>query len=117
MIIGVQGSRNFSDYTIFLRAMSTALRDFPENDTEIVFISVGPYRVNEMVMEFSNISERSLKARGIKIKVVKMPPKSLKERMHDLDYFIYFSLPKEPLSDLVRHAEDIDVEVGVYRYA
>lgn len=116
MIIGIQGSRSFTDYQIFLRAMGTALYDL-DGDTEIVILSAGPYRVNEMAMEFVNVSERSLKARGIKAKVVKLPPKALKERMHDVDYFVYFSLPKEPTSDLVRHAEDIDVEVGIYRYA
>jgi hypothetical protein len=97
--------------------MRTALHDFDEDDHEIVIFSAGPYRVNEMVMEFTNISERSLKARGIKVKVVKMPAKAIEERMVDLDYFIYFSLPKEPVSDLVQHAEDKEVEVGIYRYA
>jgi hypothetical protein len=116
MIIGIQGSRNFNEYAIFLRAMGTALYDLGE-DKEIVILSAGPHRVNDMAMEFVNISERSLKARGIKAKIVKMPAKALKERMHDVDYFIYFSLPKEPVSDLVRHAEDIDIEVGIYRFA
>lgn len=116
MIIGIQGSRNFTDYQIFLRAMGTALYDLGE-DTEITILSAGPYKINDMAMEFVNVSERSLKARGIKARVVKMPPKALKERMHDVNYFVYFSLPKEPVSDLVRHAEDIDIEVGIYRYA
>lgn len=117
MIVGIQGSRNFNDYTIFLRAMGTALSMLPEDATEFTIMSAGPLRVNEMAMEFSNISERSLKARGIKIKVVKVPPKWFKSNMHVIDYFMYFGLPKEPTSDLVREAEDKDIEVGVYRYA
>ena len=117
MIVGMQGSRNFTDYTIFLRAMGTSLASLPEGDTEFTIMSAGPVRVNEMAMEFSNISERSLKAKGIKIKVVKVPPKWFKSNMHVVDYFVYFSLPKETPSDLVREAEDKDVEVGVYRYA
>lgn len=116
MIIGMQGSRNFNDYNIFLRAMGTALYDL-DGDTNITILTAGPHRINDMVMEFTNVSERSLKARGIKVKVVKMPPIALKERIHDLDYFIYFGLPKEPVSDLVEEAEDKDIEVGIYRYA
>ena len=112
----MQGSRNFNDYNVFLRAMGTALYDL-DGDTEFTILSAGPHRVNEMAMEFINVSERSLKARGIKAKLVKMPPIALKERIHDLDYFIYFSLPKESSSDLVREAEDKDIEVAVYRYA
>lgn len=117
MIVGMQGSRNFNDYTIFLRAMGTALSSLPEGSTEFTIMSAGPVRINEMAMEFSNISERSLKAQGIRIKVVKVPPKWFLSNMHVIDYFMYFSLPKETLSELVREAEDKDVEVGVYRYA
>jgi hypothetical protein len=68
-----------------------------------------------MALEFINVS--NWKSRGIKAKVVKMPPVALKERISDLDYFVYFSLPKESESDLVREAQDKDIEVGIYRYA
>ena len=114
MIVGIQGSRNFNDYTVFLRAMGTALHDL-NGDEEFTIISAGPYRVNEMALEFINVS--NWKSRGIKAKVIKMPPVALKERIADLDYFVYFSLPKESESDLVREAQDKDVEVGIYRYA
>jgi len=115
MIIGIQGSRNFNDYSVFLRAMGTALYDL--EDGEFTILSAGPHKVNDMAMEFTNVSERSLKAKGIKAKVVKMPPVALKERLSDLDYFIYFSLPRETESDLVKEAQAKDVEVGIYRYA
>jgi hypothetical protein len=94
--------------------MGTALHDL-DGDEEFTIISAGPYRVNEMALEFINVS--NWKSRGIKAKVVKMPPVALKERITDLDYFVYFSLPKESESDLVREAQDKDVEVGIYRYA
>jgi hypothetical protein len=116
MIIGMQASRNFNDYQIFLRAMGTALYDIGE-DTEFTIITAGPHKLNDMAMEFINISERTLKNKGIKTKVVKMPPVALKERIHDMDAFFYFSLPKETPSDLVKEAEDKDVEVFIYRYA
>jgi hypothetical protein len=37
--------------------------------------------------------------------------------MYVINYFMYFSLPKETPSDLVREAEDKDIEVGIYRYS
>lgn len=116
MIIGVQGTRNFNDYNIFLRAMGTALSDLDSSDTEIIIYSAGPANVNSMAMEFSNVSERSLKARGIKIRMNRVPPKWLRDNIRDVDYFAFFSKPKEPVSDIVEAAEAKDKEVGVYRY-
>jgi hypothetical protein len=97
--------------------MGTAMASMSEDDKEIVMMSAGPVNLNAMAMEFSNISERSLKSRGIKIKVVKVPPSWFKSNMYVINYFMYFSLPKETPSDLVREAEDKDIEVGIYRYS
>jgi hypothetical protein len=116
MIVAIQGTRNFNDYNIFLRAMGTALSSISEGDKTFTIFSAGPANINAMAMEFSNVSERGLKSRGIRIKLVKVPPKWIKENMSSVDYLAYFSKPKEPLSDLVDVAEDKDVEVGVYRY-
>ena len=116
MIVALQGTRNFSDYTIFLRGMGTALSMLPEGDTEINIYSAGPAQINSFGMEFSNISERSLKARGIKIKFIKIPPSWIKNNIHTIDYFVYFSKPKESLSELVELADSKNIEVGVYRY-
>ena len=116
MIVAIQGSKNFEDYNVFLRAMGVALSMLPEGDTDILVSSAGPLNINNMAMEFVNISERSLKARGIKIKLIKVPPSWIKENIHNIGYFAYFSKPKESVSDLVDLAEAKDVEVGVYRY-
>lgn len=116
MKLGIQGSRNFSEYNIFIRAMGTALAALEKGDTEFLIYSCGPANLNSMALEFSNISERSLKARGIKIRVHKVPPSWIKQNIHDIQYFAYFSKPKEPVSDLVDLAEAKDVEVGIYRY-
>jgi hypothetical protein len=69
-----------------------------------------------MAMEFANISERSLKSRGIKIMVRKVPQSWIKDNIFEIDYFAYFSKPKESVSELTRYAEEKDAEVGVYRY-
>lgn len=116
MIVAVQGTKSFDDYTIFLRAMGTAMLNLPEGDKEIYVYSAGPAHINSMCMEFVNISERSLKARGIKIKFIRVPPSWIKENIIDVGYFAFFSKPKESLSDLVKLAEAKEIEVGVYRY-
>ena len=116
MIIGVQGSRNFEDYAIFLRAMGTALSMMEESDNLLEICSAGPARVNSMALEFANVSERSLKARGIRVRVRKVPPSWIKENIFSINYFAYFSKPRESVSELVQYAESKDAEVGVYRY-
>lgn len=116
MIVAIQGTKSFDDYTIFLRAMGTAMSMLPADDKEIYVYSAGPAHINAMGMEFTNISERSLKARGIKIKFIKVPPSWVKENITSVGYLAFFSKPKESLSDLVILAENKDIEVGVYRY-
>lgn len=114
MIIGIQGSKNFNDYSVFLFAMRATLQDLGD-DKEFVILSAGPHRVNEMAMEFINVS--NWRSRGIKAKVVKMPPLALEERLYDIDRLLYLSLKKESLSDLARGAQDKDIDVRVYRFA
>lgn len=116
MIVGVQASRNFDDYQVFLRAMGTALSMMNGDDSKLTIYSAGPAKLNSMAHEFVNVSERSLKARGIRAVVRKVPPYFIKDNIQDINYFAYFSKPKEPVSDLVTYAEDKDAEVGVYRY-
>lgn len=117
MIVVVQGTSSFSDYSIFLRAMGTAMSMMDtEIDKEILVYSAGPYNINTMALEFVNVSERNLKARGISIKFKKAHPSLIKQEIYNIGYFIFLSKPKEPLSDLVKFAESKDIEVGVYRY-
>jgi hypothetical protein len=117
MNVGIQGTRTFDDYNVFLRALRVALSDFDqENDNEFIIYSAGPAKINSFAMGFINITENSMKSRGIKTRVIKLPPQTLKQSIHDMDYFAFFSQPKEGTSDLVREAEDKDVEVGIFRY-
>ena len=114
MIVAVQGTKNFDDYAVFLRGMGTALSSLPDGDTEFIIFSAGPLPTNQFVMEFLNVS--NWKARGIKAKMVKVPPSFIKERIHEVDHFLYFSKPKEPYTDLVDLADAKNIPVGVYRY-
>jgi hypothetical protein len=119
MIIGMQGSRSFGtrtidDYPVFLSAMLRVLQKFPEGDNEIVILTAGPHRINEMIYEFINVSD--WKSRGIKTKVVKMPAKALAERLGSIDEFVYICRPKEPESWLCKEAEDKELVPQISRY-
>jgi hypothetical protein len=116
MKVGIQGTSSFEDYNVFLRAMRVALSEIKSGDEEFFIYTAGPAKVNSFAMEFINITERSLKAQGIRTRVFKLPPKALKSSIHTMDYFAFFSQPKENVSDLVREAEDKEIEVGIFRY-
>lgn len=116
MIVATQGTKSFDEYPIFLRAMGTALSQMREDDKEFLVYSAGPAKLNSMALEFCNVSERGFKARGIKIRLVKIPPSWIKENIHSINYFAFFSKPKEAISPLVSYAESKDAEVGVYRF-
>jgi hypothetical protein len=116
MIVGVQGSRNFDEYAIFLRAMGTALSMMEEDDNEFIIYSVGPAKINSMALEFVNVTERSMRSKGIKIKTFKVPFSWAKENIFELNYFAYFGKPGDRPSELVDLADRKSVEAGVYRY-
>ena len=116
MKIGVQGTKSFNDYSVFLRAMGTALSTIKSDDPEFIIYSAGPSNINSLAMEFSNVSERGFKARGIKIRLIKVPEGWMKENILSLEYFSFFSKPKENVSSLVDFADAKGVSVGVYRY-
>jgi hypothetical protein len=116
MKVGIQGTKNFNDYSVFLRAIGNVLRSIKEDDKELIIFSAGPLTINQFALEFVNVSERSLKARGIKTKIVKVPPSWFRTNIKEISYFAFFSKPKETVSDIVTLAESKDIEVWVYRY-
>lgn len=116
MIVAVQGTSDFSDYNVFLRAMGVAMSGMSENDTEFYIYSAGPAKINSMVSEFSNLSERGMKARGRKIKFYKVPPSWIEENMQYINYFAFLSKPNQSVSKLVAKAELENIEVGIFRY-
>lgn len=116
MIVAIQGTKTFDDYQIFLRAMGTALRDLPEGDKEFIVFSAGPVNINQFGMEFMNVNERSMKGYGIKTKFVKIPPSWIDENLDQVNYFAFFSKPKETWSKQAQNAHDKDANLWVYRY-
>lgn len=116
MIVAVQGTNDFDDYNIFIRAMGVALSTMQETDKEFVIYSVGPARINSFVSEFCNLSERGMKARGKKIKFYNAAPIWLSENINQINYFAFLSRPKESKSKLVLVAEANNIDVGLFRY-
>lgn len=116
MKVAVQGTDEFNDYNIFLRAMAISLSSMPENDEYFVVYSVGPSKVNSFVSEFCNVSEQGLKARGKKVKFYKTTPNWIIENIHDIDYFAYLSKPNDYNSRLVSFAQENNVETGIFKY-
>lgn len=116
MIVAVQGANNFDSYQVFLRAMAVALSEMKEDDNQFIIYSVGPANVNSYVSEFSNLSERGMKARGKKIKFYKVTPLWLQENMDQINYFAYLSKPGKNTSKLVAEAELKNINVGIFKY-
>ncbi len=114
--MGVQGTSSFDDYQVFLRAIGVALSGMSADDGYLYIYTAGPAKVNSMVMEFVNVSEKGMKSRGKKIKMYKVAPSWLSENMKDINYFMFLSKPKEGNSKLVAEAELNNVEVGIFKY-
>ena len=116
MIVAVQGTTEFNDYNVFIRAMGVALSSMSEDDKEFIIYSVGPTQINSFVSEFSNLSERGMKSRGRKIKFYKVASSWLEENINQVNYFAFLSKPKQSISKLVHVAESKNIEVGIFRY-
>ncbi len=116
MIVGVQGTSSFEDYQVFLRAMGVALSSMHPEDEYFYIYSAGPAKVNSMVMEFTNVSEKGMKSRGKKIKMYKVAPSWILENMSEINYFVYLANPKEGNSKLVAEAQLNNIDVGIFKY-
>jgi predicted Fe-Mo cluster-binding NifX family protein len=114
MNIAVQGTKEFSDYNVFLRAMGVALSDI--EDSEFNVYSIGPAQINSFTAEFCNRSENSLKQRGIKVRFYKVPQIYIEENIESFDYFAFLSTPNQRPSKLAASAELKGVEVGIFRF-
>jgi hypothetical protein len=114
MNVAVQGTREFSDYNVFMRAMGVALSSC--DDEEFNVYSAGPAQINSFTSEFCNLSEHGLRQRGIKVKFYKIPPSYIEDNIDSFDYFAFLSTPNQRPSKLTASAELAGVEVGIFRY-
>ena len=116
MIVAVQGTSSFNDYQVFLRAMGVAMSNLLSEDPYFYVYSAGPSNINDMAMEFVNLSERGLKSRGKKIKMYKVAPSWIEDNLVDINYFAFFSLPNEQQSKLVEKALNQNIETAIFSY-
>ncbi len=116
MIVVIQGTQAFTDYQVFLRAMGVAMSAIKDDDPYFYVYSAGPGNINAMASEFTNLSERGMKARGKKIKLYKVAPSWVEENINDVNYFAFLSNPKEPVSKLAATAQLKNIDVGLFRY-
>jgi len=116
VIVAVQGTNGFDDYSVFLRAMGVALSGMPNADNELHVYSAGPVSVNNFVAEFCNLTERGFKGRGKKIRYYKVPTDWLSENLGVVNYFAFLCNPNEHPSKLVATAQLNNIEVGIFRY-
>lgn len=114
MNIAIQGTKEFSDYNIFMRAMGVALSSI--DDEEFNVYSAGPAQINSFTSEFCNLSEEGLKRRGIKVRFYKVPPSYVEDNISAFDYFAFLSTPNQRPSKLAASAELAGVETGIFRY-
>lgn len=114
MNIAVQGTKEFSDYTIFLRAMGVALSNVKSGEFNVY--TAGPAQINSFTAEFCNRSENSLKQRGIKVRFYKVPSSFIEENAESFNYFAFLSAPNQRPSRLAAMMELSGVEVGIFRY-
>ncbi len=115
MIIAVEGTKGFSDYEIFMRAMGVALSN-PTVDSEIQVWSLGPHKINSFTAAFCNSSEHFLKLKGFKISFYKVAHQWVAENLNSVNYYAFFSLPKENESRMCRAAQLVEgCEVGIFR--
>jgi hypothetical protein len=114
MNVIVQGTKDFKDYSIFLRAMSVAMSGLKEDEFNIY--TVGPATINNYTAEFSNKIESSMRARGKRVKFYRVPVQTVEESLDKFAYFAFFATPGEKLSPLYYAAQATDMETAVFRF-
>lgn len=117
MKVLLQGTKDFDDYQVLMRAMGVALSSMSPQDKEFQIYSVGPHKTNDLAVSFANLTENNLKSRGIKIKFFKLPVRLAEDRIDRFDYMAYLAHPdNRRLSALTNKAEEHGIELGIFRY-
>ena len=114
MIIAVEGTKSFSNYETFMRAMGVALSTPNKTDTIEVW-SAGPHKINSFTAAFCNSSENFLRSQGYRVTFKKLPASAIEQQISEVDYLAYFSGRKESLSRLIGTAQLAGTEVGIFR--
>ena len=111
MNILIESSSKFNDYPDFMRSMMVALSD---GDEEINLLCYKSHKLYSMALEFANVTEQSLKSRGIKLKVNRVADQQLDNLK--LNKMFYFCTPGEHLSPLAKKISNSGQEVVKFVY-
>lgn len=121
MKVVIQGTKGFDTYELFLRGMHHVILNRAEGDNEIIFYAGGTANINDMLLGFVNITEKTMKSNGVKAKIVRLPPSEIKKKILEVDKVLFFCRPKEPISPLIKYFQDKDPEttsdfVSIWRF-
>lgn len=118
MMVVVQATNEFKDYTVFLRAMGVVLSGMSQEDKELSIYAVGSKdsKIAEFAMEFCNVSEKGMKLRGKKINMYKTTDSWINQYLEKMNYFAFFSNEKQSTSTLAKKAKDQGIELGIFQY-
>jgi hypothetical protein len=114
MIIAVEGTKGFTDYEVFMRAMGVALSQ-PNNENVIEVWSAGPHKINSFTAAFCNSAENYLKQKGFKVIFKKLPVSYISENISYVSYFAHFANKNDKPSRITAEAELAGIEVGIFR--
>ena len=120
MVIVVEGTKQFADYEIFMRAMTVALST-PNDNNQIQVWTLGPHKINNFTAEFVNRSEDLIKQNKMKIKFNRVSFREVLSNFetYDLDYVISFNTKNDRdkfFDPIISKAEQHNVEAAFYRY-
>lgn len=116
MMVVVQGTKEFTDYSVFLRAMGVALAGLSSDDPYFYVYTLGGKNINDFVFEFCNLSERNMKARKKKIKYFIVSNEWVEENIAEINYFAYLYKPGQNMSKMAKIAQDNGIETGLFQY-
>lgn len=118
MMVVIQGTNEFKEYSVFLRAMGVVLSNMKPEDKELALYVVGSRnsKIQEFAMEFCNLSERGMKGRGKKIQMHQTTDSWVSTYLSQMNYFAFFSNTKQPISVLAKKAKDQGVELVTFQY-
>jgi hypothetical protein len=117
MRVLIHGTKTFNQYEIFINALGRVIRSMEDGDDELIVATLGPTNITHMAHEFINISERTLKANGVKPKVLPRTIRWAKSNLDEFDELIFFCKPKERLSEIAALVDKKSTpDLVVYRY-
>jgi hypothetical protein len=114
--VGMQSSKAFDDYTVFMRAMGVALSPLRDGDNDLTLYCAGTRKLQGFLDGFVNLTENGMVNRGMSIKLYPVAPNWMEHHVAEMDYFAYLSRPMDKWSRLTHLADEAGIETGIFQY-